>query len=481
MKRNITVNLFGTLYPMDEDAYELLKRYTDDMRAYFRQQEGGDDTRAKKRLYRDVDHKLLGGVMSGLGCYLDVNPMWLRLLAVILAFGSYGTAFIIYLICWIIIPPATTPAARLEMKGDPVNPYSLGDEILNGARNAMNSVKGKSLLDSVFQIICSILKVIIYIAGAGILLVCGSALLAALIGICWYMLSPLGTAPLSNSSDLEILQALCSPALLWMGMITLIISLALTLYIVVHLMLRGADRAKPMSATAKWVCVASWIISVALCCGCWIRMAYILETNTQRIMEYRNTRHEEAIAKREQQQLDALVADGWRVARARNLNGKYISHGRHYTGNRAKKYLNAWNENGDMVYEVVRDVKTAPGNYTLEAIARTDGNGCEIFAMNGSGKRYCAAVPVCDNVGGSVWAEAKAAVEADTTGKAGRARLKKIAQVNDGKGYGWSGVKISHIKVGADSLITYGVTNCSPTATWDGTWLSATAFRLIPE
>lgn len=43
MKRNITVNMFGTLYPMDEDAYELLKRYTDNMRAYFHNQEGGDE------------------------------------------------------------------------------------------------------------------------------------------------------------------------------------------------------------------------------------------------------------------------------------------------------------------------------------------------------------------------------------------------------------------------------------------------------
>ena len=32
MKRNITINLFGQLYAIDEDAYELLKKYLDNIR-----------------------------------------------------------------------------------------------------------------------------------------------------------------------------------------------------------------------------------------------------------------------------------------------------------------------------------------------------------------------------------------------------------------------------------------------------------------
>lgn len=40
MKKNITVNISGVLYPIDEDAYELLKRYLDNMRASFSRQEG---------------------------------------------------------------------------------------------------------------------------------------------------------------------------------------------------------------------------------------------------------------------------------------------------------------------------------------------------------------------------------------------------------------------------------------------------------
>lgn len=43
MKKNITINLFGQLYHIDEDAYELLKKYEDNMRSYFRNKEGGEE------------------------------------------------------------------------------------------------------------------------------------------------------------------------------------------------------------------------------------------------------------------------------------------------------------------------------------------------------------------------------------------------------------------------------------------------------
>ena len=43
MKKNITINLLGRLYAIDEDAYELLKRYTDSLRSYFGRREGGEE------------------------------------------------------------------------------------------------------------------------------------------------------------------------------------------------------------------------------------------------------------------------------------------------------------------------------------------------------------------------------------------------------------------------------------------------------
>ena len=42
MKKNISINLFGTLYNIDEDAYNLLENYLDSMKRYFSRQEGGE-------------------------------------------------------------------------------------------------------------------------------------------------------------------------------------------------------------------------------------------------------------------------------------------------------------------------------------------------------------------------------------------------------------------------------------------------------
>ena len=57
-----------------------------------------------RRLYRSPVHKMLGGVCGGLGEFLDIDPTLVRLVAVIALFASFGTALIIYLLAWIIIP-----------------------------------------------------------------------------------------------------------------------------------------------------------------------------------------------------------------------------------------------------------------------------------------------------------------------------------------------------------------------------------------
>ena len=43
MKKNITINLCGRLFQIDEDAYELLQQYIDSLRSYFGHQEGGEE------------------------------------------------------------------------------------------------------------------------------------------------------------------------------------------------------------------------------------------------------------------------------------------------------------------------------------------------------------------------------------------------------------------------------------------------------
>lgn len=71
----------------------------------------------KKRLYRDGDSKVLGGVCAGIGHYFGIDAVWLRI-ALLLMFFFAGTGLLLYIILWIAIPEAKTTTERLAMKGE---------------------------------------------------------------------------------------------------------------------------------------------------------------------------------------------------------------------------------------------------------------------------------------------------------------------------------------------------------------------------
>jgi phage shock protein C len=60
-----------------------------------------------KRLYRSKRDRILGGVCAGLGNYLNIDPVLIRVVWVI-GFFAAGIGFLAYLIAWIIIPEDPT-------------------------------------------------------------------------------------------------------------------------------------------------------------------------------------------------------------------------------------------------------------------------------------------------------------------------------------------------------------------------------------
>ena len=75
--------------------------------------------RSTRKLYRDKDHKVIGGVCSGLAHHLDIDVVVMRVIFTIaLILGLAG--FWIYLVFWIIVPEAVTPVEKCEMNGEPV-------------------------------------------------------------------------------------------------------------------------------------------------------------------------------------------------------------------------------------------------------------------------------------------------------------------------------------------------------------------------
>jgi len=96
----------------------------------------------RKRLYRNMKNKIFGGVLGGVATYLGWNANILRLLyAVIACFCNFWVPMfvpliVLYLLGWMIIPPAQTPRQILEMKGEPVNVDTVGQTFMENSPTA---------------------------------------------------------------------------------------------------------------------------------------------------------------------------------------------------------------------------------------------------------------------------------------------------------------------------------------------------------
>jgi len=75
---------------------------------------------ADKKLYRDMDERVIAGVCAGVAHYLDFDAKWIRLAAVLTVFLG-GTGILVYALLWIIMPKAKSRIEKMEMKGEPAN------------------------------------------------------------------------------------------------------------------------------------------------------------------------------------------------------------------------------------------------------------------------------------------------------------------------------------------------------------------------
>ncbi len=172
MKKTLTINISGSVFHIEEDAFEVLQKYLATLANHFGndsdgkeiisdievriaeifnskitneknvvilewvnevmeimgtpetfiEEEGEEDgysgrNKKKRRLYRDPEQSVLSGVCGGLGAYFNLDPVLVRIIFVALFFVTAGTAIFAYLILWIAVPKAINTAQRLEMRG----------------------------------------------------------------------------------------------------------------------------------------------------------------------------------------------------------------------------------------------------------------------------------------------------------------------------------------------------------------------------
>ncbi len=185
MKKALKINLSGQIFHIDEDAYEKLKLYLDTISSHFsnvnesteiisdieariaelfkgkmsdenqvitlkevdevikimgrpeeiaaddqpEQHETRKEHRQNRRLYRDPENAVLGGVCSGLAAYFNIDTLLVRILSIILIFVGGPLTILTYIVLWIAVPRALTAAQRLEMRGEKVTVSNIGKTV----------------------------------------------------------------------------------------------------------------------------------------------------------------------------------------------------------------------------------------------------------------------------------------------------------------------------------------------------------------
>lgn len=91
------------------------------------------DNYSSRRLFRNPNDKVIGGVCSGIANYFDIDPVIIRLVFAVL-FLTAGVGLLAYILAWIIIPTPRTPEDMSYMSGGrPMDFHTLkrnvGDEM----------------------------------------------------------------------------------------------------------------------------------------------------------------------------------------------------------------------------------------------------------------------------------------------------------------------------------------------------------------
>ena len=171
----------------------------------------------RKKLYRDGENKIAGGVCSGIANYFGINP-WIPRAVFILAslsivFNGNGYhhqiemfspgALFIYIICWLVIPEAKTTSEKLQMKGEKVDMNSIKKNIADELKGVQEKVqqagaettqlvtkKSTSFfregIDFVKKIISGAVKIIVFVIKAfvyTVLAIIGIALIISLFSL----------------------------------------------------------------------------------------------------------------------------------------------------------------------------------------------------------------------------------------------------------------------------------------------------------
>lgn len=534
IKKNITINFCKRLYAIDEDAYEILSHYTETLRRYYKKdgcEEVADDIemriaelmdekkaagahaidkemiegiigqigeldelapeaeetpagsngrKGKKSLYRDMEHCIVSGVLSGLANFFGGSYHLWRICFLLLTFlpAILGTAtlgitltkylpmtsivlginfipVILYMVCVWIMPKAIAPEDRICMRGEEVNPQNLAAELARKPR-----IVSDSLIYRFFKMLFSLVSIVV-----GIITVAG----LAVFGYCLYRfnMDPAetfgdafdyyngGNLSLSN----EMASTAATEALAACGYlhIAFIASVVVGLLLLIYSCFHAAISRNSMSGIQKLLLFMAII-------ACFMTALFsglnIEETANKTKFKYTEMMKAEKTHDGfyfNDKDWAFFQQNGWKLLKAENLSEeRYTYSGEYFDGDKEARYLDAHSWHRNIIYQAEHtEAEVAPGTYTLSCVGRSseDSHGVFVYVIvenNGEETMYKTEIPGTGHK--------------DIEGEPGN---------------GWVNLAIDGIVVPEGSSIRYGVTtDKAVTGKYcDAEWFSVTDFK----
>jgi len=340
MNKTVNINLGGMFFHIDEDAYQKLTRYFDAIKRSLSNSSGQDEiikdiemrvsellnekqktdkhvvgmndvddvitvmgqpedyriddegtgsttpnfaTSKNRKLYRDTENGMIGGVLAGLGHYFGIDKVWLRIFLLVLIFAG-GTGILAYIILWIVMPEAKTTAEKLEMTGEPVTISNIEKKVREEFDNVSEKFKNadydkmgnrvktgaEKIGSSLGDFIIAVLRVFSKFLGV-ILIITGLFILAALfIGVFTLGSSSFVSVPwqdfidAGNFTDYPV----------WIFGLIMFFAVGIPFFFLALLGFKLlSPNLKSIGNVAKYTLLAIWLISVSLAISVGIKQA----------------------------------------------------------------------------------------------------------------------------------------------------------------------------------------------------------------
>ena len=193
MKKALTITIAGTLFTIEEDAYQKLEEYLKSVASYFKShpdnkeiirdietriaeqlmsrpnkdavvtindvetliltigkvEDFSDEHKSQPntshKLYRNPDNVWIMGVASGIAAYVHIDPLVIRIGFIILTLiTGIAPGILVYIFLVLIVPAAHSNSEKNQMKGEPIDVEIIKENLKKTGTEFKDNIKKSS-------------------------------------------------------------------------------------------------------------------------------------------------------------------------------------------------------------------------------------------------------------------------------------------------------------------------------------------------